>query len=78
MKILNWKEVKKVSKKFTNVRVEMNTFYFNIEISDEEIESYKQMGIEDDDELLKQYLEDNFDEYVNLLEIDNYEGDLEE
>lgn len=67
-----------MSKKFTNVRVEMDTFYFDIEISDEEIESYKQMGIEDDDKLLKQYLEDNFDEYVDLLTIDNYEGELEE
>lgn len=67
-----------MSKKFTNVRVEMDTFYFDIEISDEEIESYKKMGIEDDDELLKQYLEDNFDEYVDLLTIDNYEGELEE
>lgn len=38
----------------------------------------KKMGIEDDDELLKQYLEDNFDEYVDLLTIDNYEGELEE
>ncbi len=67
-----------MSKKFTNVRVTMDTWYFDVEISDEEIESYKQMGIEDDDELLKQYIEDNFDEYVDLLTIDNYEGELEE
>lgn len=33
-----------MSKKFTNVRVEMDTFYFDIEISDEEIESYKKNG----------------------------------
>ncbi|MBR2703930.1 MAG: hypothetical protein IKE91_00485 [Clostridia bacterium] len=67
-----------MSKKFKNVRVEMDTFYFDIEISDKEIESYKKMGIEDDEELLKQYLEDNFDEYVDLLTIDDFEGDLEE
>lgn len=67
-----------MSKKFTNVRVIMDTFYFEVEISDEEIKNYKEMGIEDDDDLLKQYLEDNFDEYVNLLEIYDYEGELEE
>lgn len=67
-----------MSKKFKNVRVEMDTFYFDIEISDKEIESYKKMGIEDDEELLKQYLEDNFDEYVDLLTIDDFEGELEE
>ena len=67
-----------MSKKFKNVKVEMDTFYFEVEISDEEIESYKKMGIEDDEELLKQYLEDNFDEYVDLLTIDDFEGELEE
>lgn len=67
-----------MSKKFKNVKVEMETFYFEVEISDEEIESYKKMGFEDDEELLKLYLEDNFDEYVDLLTIDDYEGELEE
>lgn len=67
-----------MSKNFKNVKVEMETFYFEVEISDEEIESYKKMGIEDDEELLKQYLEDNFDEYVDLLTIDDFEGELEE
>ena len=72
------KKVKKVSKKFKNVRVEMDTWYFDVEISDEEIEGYKKMGIEDDEELLKQYLEDNFGEYEGLLTIDDFEGELEE
>lgn len=67
-----------MSKNFKNVKVEMETFYFEVEISDEEIESYKKMGIEDDEELLKLYLEDNFNEYVDLLTIDDYEGELEE
>ena len=67
-----------MSKNFKNVKVEMETFYFEVEISDEEIESYKKMGIEDDEELLKQYLEDNFDEYEGLLTIYDYEEELEE
>ena len=67
-----------MSKKFKNVRVTMDTWYFDVEISDEEIEGYKKMGIEDDEELLKQYLEDNFGEYEGLLTIDDFEGELEE
>ena len=63
-----------MSKKFKNVKVEYESCYFDIEIDDKEIEFAKKcsINIEDDDELVKFHLENNFQEHVNLLSIDDY------
>lgn len=62
-----------MSKKF-NVQVDYRTCYFDIEIDDEEIEFAKQcrIDVEDDEELVKFHLENNFDEHVDLLDIDDF------
>lgn len=58
-----------MSKKFKDVQVEMRTVYFDIEIDDEALEYYKNAGIdiEDSEKLVEAYLDDNFEEYVDLL-----------
>ena len=63
-----------MSKKFKNVKVEYESCYFDIEIDDKEIEFAKKcsINIEDDDELVKFHLENNFQEHVDLLSIDDY------
>ena len=63
-----------MSKKFKDVKVEYESYYFDIEIDDKEIEFAKKcsINIEDDDELVKFHLENNFQEHVNLLSIDDY------
>ena len=64
-----------MSKKYTNVEVEYRADYFDIEIDDEEIEFAKKYGIniEDDDELVKFYLENHFEEYMDLLHMENWD-----
>ena len=61
---------KKKSKIFKNVKVEMETCYFDIEIDAEALEFYKRMGIDinDSEKLVETYLDDNFAEYMDLLE----------
>ena len=63
-----------MSKKFKNVKVEYESCYFDIEIDDKELEFAKKcsINIEDDDELVKFHLENNFQEHVDLLSIDDY------
>lgn len=63
-----------MSKKFKDVKVEYESCYFDIEIDDKEIEFAKKcsINIEDDDELVKFHLENNFQEHVDLLSIDYY------
>lgn len=63
-----------MSKKFKEVKVEYESFYFDIEIDDKEIEFAKDCGIdiENDDELVKFHLENNFEEHVDLLNIDDF------
>ena len=53
--------------------------YFDVEISDDEIEFAKRCGvnIEDDYDLLEFYLENNFQEYQDLLYIDDYSCEVE-
>lgn len=63
-----------MSKKFKNVKVEYESFYFDIEIDDKEIEFAKncRIDIENDDELVKFHLENNFQEHMDLLSIDDF------
>lgn len=63
-----------------NVQVDYRTCYFDIEIDDEEIEFAKQCRIdtENDEELVKFHLENNFDEHVDLLDIDDFYFEEEE
>lgn len=60
-----------MSKKFKDVKVEYESYYFDIEIDDKEIEFAKDSGIdiENDDELVKFHLENNFEEHEDLLSI---------
>lgn len=69
-----------MKRKFKNVRVEMGTGCFDLEISDNGIEFAKHYGInvEDDEELVKFYLENNFVEYKDLLFINDFEFEVEE
>lgn len=66
-------------KKYKNVVVEYRTCFFEIEITDKEIEFAKEcrVDIEDDEELVKFYLENNFEEHVDLLDISNFEYEAE-
>lgn len=63
-------------KKFS-VNVTYETGYFDIEISDEEMEMAKNFGIEEDDteELVKFHLENNFAEHMDLLMIEDVDID---
>ena len=67
-------------KKFKNVGVDYVSSYFDIEISDEELEYAKKCGIDidDDDELVRFHLENHFEEYQDYLHIENYEYESEE
>ena len=69
-----------MSKKFKNVEVEYQSCRFDIEIDNKELEFAKDCGvnIEDNDELVKFHLENNFQEHMDLLYIDDfyYEEDL--
>lgn len=69
-----------MSKKFKDVQVEYTSCYFDIEIDDKEIELAKRCGIDitDDEELVKFHLENNFQEHVDLLEIDDFDCGYEE
>ena len=69
-----------MSKKFKNVQIEMRTDYFDIEISDEELEYYQRAGIDlnDSEKLVEAYLEDNFGEYVDLLNTEDFYFEEEE
>ena len=69
-----------MSKKYVNVRVEYRSCYHEIEIDDEEIEFAERVGIdiEDDEELVKFHLENNFNEHVDLLYIGDFEFESEE
>lgn len=57
-----------------NVQVDYRTCYFDIEIDDKEIEFARQcrIDIENDEELVKFHLENNFGEHEDLLEIDDF------
>lgn len=63
-----------------NLQVDYRTCYFDIEIDDEEIEFAKQCRIdtENDEELVKFHLENNFGEHEDLLEIDDFYFEEEE
>lgn len=63
-----------------NVQVDYRTCYFDIEIDDEEIEFAKQCRIdtENDEELVKFHLKNNFGEHEDLLEIDDFYFEEEE
>lgn len=67
-------------KKYKDVKVEYESCYFDIEISDEDIKFAQNCGIDinDDEELVKFYLENNFTEHMDLLEIDDYDFELVE
>lgn len=69
-----------MSKKFKNVQIEMRTDYFDIEISDGALEYYKRAGIDlnDSEKLVEAYLEDNFGEYVDLLNTEDFYFEEEE
>ena len=69
-----------MSKKFKNVQIEMSTNYFDIEISDEALEYYQKTGIDlnDSEKLVEAYLEDNFGEYVDLLNTEDFYFEEEE
>ena len=68
-----------MSKKFKDVQVEYESCCFDIEIDDKEIEFAKNCGIdiENDEELVEFHLKNNFQEYVDLLSVENltYEED---
>lgn len=70
---------KKKSKIFKNVKVEMETCYFDIEIDAETLEYYERMGIDinDNEKLVEAYLDDNFAEYVDLLETEDIDFEEE-
>lgn len=59
---------------FRSVKVEYMSEYFDVEISDDEIEFAKRCGVnvEDDDDLLNFHLDNNFQEHQDLLYIDDY------
>lgn len=65
--------------KFTDVRVTYVSDYFEFEMSEEEIEEAKNIGIDitDTDELVKFHLENNFGEHQDILVIDDYEYDTD-
>ena len=69
-----------MSKKFKNVQIEMRTDYFDIEISDESLKYYQRAGIDlnDSEKLVEAYLEDNFGEYVDLLNTEDFYFEEEE
>lgn len=69
-----------MSKKFKNVQIEMRTDYFDIEISDESLEYYKKarIDINDSEKLVEAYLEDHFEEYVDLLNTEYIDFEEEE
>lgn len=70
-----------MSKIYKNVAVEYRTCcHFEIEISDKELEFAKEcrINIEDDEELVKFHLENNFGEHVDLLDISDFEFEAEE
>jgi hypothetical protein len=58
----------------------MRTDYFDIEISDESLEYYQRAGIDlnDSEKLVEAYLEDNFGEYVDLLNTEDFYFEEEE
>lgn len=64
-----------MSKKYKDVKVDYTSCYFDIEIDDIELEFAKRCGIdiEDDEELVKFHLENNFQEHQGLLEIDDFD-----
>ena len=64
--------------KFVDVSVTYVSDYFDFEMSDEEIEEAKKLGIDvtDTDELVKYHLESNFAEHQDCLVIDDYEYDI--
>lgn len=64
-------------KKFKNVKVIMETIYFDIEMTDKEYDAYKTNSLDDCD-ILKEYLEDNYQEYEGLLSIADVEGEIED
>lgn len=70
---------RKKSKTFKNVKVEMETCYFDIEIDEEALKYYERAGIDtnDSEKLLEAYLDDNFDEYVDLLETEDIDFEEE-
>ena len=63
-------------KKFS-VNVSYETGYFDIEIDDKEINEAKEYGIDvdDDNELVKFHLENNFSEHMDLLMIEDFDYD---
>ncbi len=69
-----------MSKKFKDVKVSYETCYFDIEIDDKELEFAKQCGIdiEDDEQVVKFHLENNFSEHQDLLDIDDFEFEEED
>lgn len=68
-----------MSKKFKDVRVEYASCYFDIEIDDREIEFAKncRIDVEDNEELVKFHLENNFQEHADLLNIDDFDSGIE-
>ena len=67
-----------MSKKY-NINVEYRTGYFDIEITDEEIEEAKRYGIdvEDEEELVRYHLKNNFIEHEGLLTIEDFDFEEE-
>lgn len=63
-----------MGRKYKNVDICYTSCYFDIEIDDDEIEFAKRCGVntEDDDELVKFHLENNFQEHVDLLDMDDF------
>lgn len=65
-----------MSKIYKDVNVEYRSCDFDIEIDDVELEFAKNCGIDinDDDELVKFHLENNFGEHQDLLDISDYDS----
>lgn len=69
-----------MSKKYKDVSVNYASCYFDIEIDDNELEFAKrcEIDIKDDEELVRFHLDNNFQEHVDLLEIDDFDCGYEE
>ena len=67
-------------KRFKKVKVSYESEYFDIEVSDEEIEFGRQCGInvDDDGELVRFHLDNSFGDHMDLLDMDDYEYESEE
>lgn len=66
-------------KRYKDVYVGYRSDYFDIEIDDVELDYAKRCGIDinDDEELVQFHLENNFQEHMDLLELDDFGFEIE-